>query len=158
MEETDERRDYEKSAHACAKYLRNNRNLFASLVYSLGSYHHGTGKVSQILLSAAHTGKRNFSSVFRHKRLGKHSKEYVPQCLAVALIYKCMRERETGFIPKVLSQSRLLTHATDVKMLEKEIPDLYGLNPDLQGVAKTYPYASESGYVLVSSVSVGKKK
>ncbi len=156
-QELDERRDYEKSAVACAKYLRSNRNLFASLVYSLGSYHHGTGKVSQILLSAAHTGQRNFRSVFRHRRLGKYSKEYVPQCLSLALVYRFMKEREMRLIPKVVSQSRILRHATDVKTLEKEIPDLRALNPDLQGAAKTYPYVSKSGYVLVSSVSVGKR-
>ena len=38
----DERKDYKKSTVACAKYLRNNRRVFASTVLSLASYHHGT--------------------------------------------------------------------------------------------------------------------
>lgn len=151
-QENDERRDYQKSAVACAKYLRNNRNLFASLVYSLGSYHHGTGKVSQILLSTAHRGKRNFRSVFSHRRLGRHSKEYIPQCLAVALICKFMAERELRLIPEIISEKRILTSTTEVETLRNELPDLCALNPDLQGAVKTYPYVSKTGYVLVSSV------
>lgn len=64
---TDEHKDYKKAAVTCVKYLRNNRNVFASTLLSLGSYHHGTGWVTRVLLSAADQKQRR--SIFLMKCL-----------------------------------------------------------------------------------------
>ncbi|MCP4348570.1 MAG: transglycosylase SLT domain-containing protein [Desulfobacterales bacterium] len=154
---TDERKDYKKSVVACAKYLRSNKNLFASLVFSIGSYHHGTGKVSQVLLTASYTDRRTFSSIFKNKKLGKYSREYIPQCLSLALIYKFIKKRKQVFIPDMTFETRTIRQPVHVKKLEHEMPDLFALNPDLEGADKTYKYAN-GGYVLLTKIQSGKMK
>ncbi len=154
---TDERRDYKKSAVACAKYLRSNKNLFASLVFGIGSYHHGTGKVSQVLLTASYADKRNFSSVFKNRKLGKYSREYIPQCLSLALIYKFMKKRKQAFIPDMNFETRTIRQPVHIIKLEQELPDLFALNPDLEGADKIYKYAN-GGYVLLTKMQLGEMK
>ena len=152
----DERLDVYKAAPACAKYLRNNRNVFASIVLSLGSYHHGTGKVSQVLLTAANADERNFGSIFNNKRLGRYSKEYIPQCLAAALIYRLMKERQITSLPKADYKIQTIKQPQSVQSLEKQVADLYPMNPDLIQATNSYPYASTNGYILISQMSIGK--
>jgi len=152
----DDRLDVYKAAPACAKYLRNNRNVFASSVLSLGSYHHGTGKVSQVLLSAANANERKFGPVFHNKRLGKYSKEYIPQCLSAALIYRFMKQMNIQYLPRMSFNSKVIRKTISAKAFEEKIPDLYTMNPDLTSKDKTYNYASTKGYVLLSNISMSK--
>jgi len=152
----DERLNVYKAAPACAKYLRNNRNVFASSVLSLGSYHHGTGKVSQILLTAANADERKFGPIFNHKRLGKYSKEYIPQCLSAALIYRFMKSLRIDFLPEMTFQSKTISKVVSASILQKKLPDLYEMNPDLIAGKHTYSYASTNGYVVLSHINIGK--
>ncbi len=152
----DERENYQKAAEACAKYLRNNRNVFASTLLSLGSYHHGTGKVSQVLLTAAYEDERNFEAIFNNQRLGSYSKEYIPQCLSAVLIYRLMKEKNLSLLPEVTFEAKTLKEEISVKTIEKTVADLYSLNPDLQNVDTTYDYANTDGYLLLSQLSIGK--
>lgn len=152
----DERKDYVKAARACAQYLRNNRNVFASTVLSLGSYHHGTGKVSEVLLSAASAEERKFEPIFNNKRLGPYSREYIPQCLAAALIYRFLEKWQLAYIPEMGVESQIITSGRmqRVEDLKERVPELYTLNPDLVEVNSIYPYASTGGYILLSRVRI----
>ena len=146
----DERKDVQKSAVACAKYLRNNRNVFASTVLSLGSYHHGTGKVSQVLLAAAEADERKFGPIFRNPKLGRYSKEYIPQCLSAVLIYRFLEKHGISRVPVLENENKTLDRTVQVASLVKSYPDLYVLNPDLIGARETYQYASTRGYLLLT--------
>ena len=152
----DDRLDPYKAAPACAKYLRNNRNVFASSVLSLGSYHHGTGKVSQVLLTAANADKRSFGPIFNHKRFGRYSREYIPQCLSAALIYRFMKSLGINRLPKMSIKKQTLSQIVSSDALALQMPDLYTMNPDLKGGIQTYSYASTNGYVLLSHVNIGQ--
>ncbi len=151
----DERMDYRKSAAACAVYLSQNRDTFDSTVLSLGSFHHGTSRLTKVLrnLPVLEDDRRDFVSIFNHRRLGKYSKEYIPKCLAVALIYRFLDQMELEEIPEMESDHRKLPRFVYVKDLKKEYPDILRLNPDLQKAKTTYLYATTRGYFLVEDIS-----
>jgi len=96
----DERRDYKKAAVACAKYLRDNRYVFGSIVLALGSYHHGTGRMTQLLLIAPKSDPRNYSSIYNKRKIGKYSKQYIPQLLAACIIYRTINSMNLTCLPK----------------------------------------------------------
>jgi len=150
----DERINIYKSADACARYLRNNRNVFASTVLSLGSYHHGTGKVSQVLLSAANADQRSFQAIFNNKRLGKYSKEYIPQCLSAAIIYRVLKKMNLQLIPEMSITQRRLSKAVLVDTLQNQYSNLFALNPDLIMAKQIYPYINTHGYIQIVKMSV----
>ncbi|MDM8516642.1 transglycosylase SLT domain-containing protein [Desulfobacterales bacterium HSG16] len=150
----DERTNYKKAAVACAKYLSENRNIFASTVLSLGSFHHGTNKLIWVLRRLPmKENKRRFVSIFNNRNLGKYSKEYIPKCLAASLIYKFLKDRQITAIPKIHAKKKRLKRFKYVKELRNNLPDLYALNPDLQDVITTYQYATTRGYLMVREVS-----
>nr|WP_320016869.1 transglycosylase SLT domain-containing protein [uncultured Desulfobacter sp.] len=148
----DERRDYKKSTVACAKYLRDNRRVFASTVLSLSSYHHGTKMVTDVLLNYGDAPGRTFGPIFKNSTLGPFSREYVPQCLAAALIYRYLKENRLAMLSVPGFESKSIRVNTSVKFLKKKIQNLYQLNPDLQYARSIYPYASSNGYVLLTKI------
>lgn len=153
----DERRDYLKAAEASAKYLTRNRMVFSSIVFSIGSYHHGTGGVSSAILSSysqemmetANAEERTFGPVFNSKSLGPASREYIPQCLAAALIYRFLKKNNLNSVPVRKYTYELVRDPTDVDFLERDTKNLYMHNPDLIGVDRTYDYYATGGYVLL---------
>jgi len=149
----DERRDYKKSTVACAKYLRDNRRVFASTVLSLSSYHHGTRMVTDVLLNCGDDPGRTFGPIFENSSLGPFSREYVPQCLAAALIYRYLKQNRLAMLSVPGFESKSLRAKTSVKFLKKKIQNLYQLNPDLQYARSIYPYASSNGYVLLTKIA-----
>lgn len=151
-DQTDDRRDFKKAAVACAKYLRDNRRVFVSTVLSLGSYHHGTKNVTDVLLTYGDEPERRFGPIFRNKLLGPFSREYIPQCLAAALIYRYLNRYSLMGLPVPEVASITLGDEVSVESLEKRIPRLHQLNPDLQGAESTYSYASTNGYVLLTEL------
>nr|WP_319393742.1 transglycosylase SLT domain-containing protein [uncultured Desulfobacter sp.] len=148
----DERTDYKKSADACARYLRDNRRVFASTVLSIASYHHGTKMVADVLLNCGDDPARKFGSIFQSSFLGPFSREYIPQCLAAALIYRYLRQNKLIMLPVPEFESQTLRAGTSVKALKKKMPELYKLNPDLLHAKSIYPYASSNGYVLLTKI------
>ena len=149
----DERRDYKKAADACARYLRDNRRVFVSTVLSLGSYHHGTKMVTDVLLNCGDDpARRTFGSIFKSRFLGPFSREYIPQCLAAALIYRYLWENRLAMLPVPGFESKSIRAGTSLKSLKKKMPDLYELNPDLLHAKSIYPYASTNGYVLLTRI------
>lgn len=149
----DDRRDYKKSTVACAKYLRDNRRVFASTVLSLSSYHHGTKMVTDVLLNCGDDPGRTFGPIFKNSALGPFSREYVPQCLAAALIYRYLKQNRLVMLSVPGFESKSLRAETSVKFLKKKIQNLYKLNPDLQYATSIYPYAGSNGYVLLTKIA-----
>ncbi len=149
----DERTDVKNAAEACAKYLRNNRRVFASTILSLAGYHHGTKLVTDVLLSYGDEPQREFGPIFRNKKLGPFSREYIPQCLAAALIYRYLKQNRLKVLQVPQFESRTLVSKTKVAALHKEVPGLFGINPDLEHAASTYAYASTNGYVLLTKLN-----
>ena len=148
----DERTDYKKSADACAGYLRDNRRVFASTVLSIASYHHGTKMVADVLLNSGDDPARKFGPIFQSSFLGPFSREYIPQCLAAALIYRYLKQNKLIMLPVPKFESGTLQAGTSVKSLKKKMPDLYKLNPDLLHAKSIYPYVSSNGYVLLTKI------
>lgn len=150
----DERMDYQKSASACAMYLSKNRDLFDSTVLSIGSFHHGTSRLTRVLRRLpVKDDRRDFVSIFNHRRLGKYSKEYIPKCLAAALVFRVLENMGMDEIPEIETEKQKLPRFAYVKDLEKEYPDILRLNPDLQKAKTTYLYATTRGYMLVEDLS-----
>ena len=148
----DERTDYKKSADACARYLRDNRRVFASTVLSIASYHHGTKMVADVLLNCGDESERKFGPIFQSRFLGPFSREYIPQCLAAALIYRYLRQNKLIMLPVPDFESQTLRAGTSVNALKKRMPGLYKLNPDLLHAKSIYPYVSSNGYVLLTKI------
>ncbi|MCG8550227.1 MAG: transglycosylase SLT domain-containing protein, partial [Desulfobacterales bacterium] len=148
----DERRDYKKAADACARYLRDNRRVFASTVLSLASYHHGTKTVADVLLNSGDDPARTFGPIFKSRFLGPYSREYIPQCLAAALIYRYLWANRLVMLPVPGGESRRIRAGTSIKSLRKKIPNLYKLNPDLLHAKSIYPYAGSNGYLLLTKI------
>ncbi len=151
----DQRRDYKLAAEACAKYLSENRNIFASTVLSVGSFHHGTNKVIWVLRRLPmKENKRSFNAIFKNRELGKYSKEYIPKCLAASLIYRYLTDQELAALPEMDADQKLLDRFVHVKELRERHADLLALNPDLVDAKTTYLYATTRGYMLLKTLTV----
>jgi hypothetical protein len=152
--QVDERLDYRKSASACAAYISNNRVLFDSTVLSIGSFHHGASRLTRVLRRLPiKDDRRDFVSIFNHRRLGKYSKEYIPKCLAAALVFRFLKNMDMEAIPEIGAENRKLPRFVYVKDLQEKYPDLLRLNPDLQQAKTTYLYATTRGYLLVEELN-----
>ncbi len=152
---TDERRDFRRSAEACAMYLSENRNIFASTVLSVGSFHHGTNKLIWVLRRLPmKENKRSFDAIFKNRELGKYSKEYIPKCLAAALMYRFLEDRGLSALPGMAAEKAHFDRFVHVRDLKETYDRLLPLNPDLLGAKTTYLYATTRGYTLLSGVAV----
>ena len=147
----DQRKNFPKAAAACARYIKNNQNVFASFILSLGSYHHGTGTVIKVLKTSEN---RAYQSIFKSRYLGKYSKEYIPQCLAAALIYRFLKIKNLERIPQMTIISKKITTVTSIAKLTDQYPMIHFFNPDLKGVSKTYSYATTKGYILIRNITI----
>lgn len=148
----DDRRDFKKASLACAKYLANNRRVFASNVLSLASYHHGTKTVTDVLLTYGDEPGRKFGPIFKNKTLGPFSREYIPQCLAAALIYRYLKKNHLKALVVPKFDAKIFGSKTSVKSISKKFPHRYKLNPDIQLTKSIYPYVSSNGYVLLTQL------
>gem|GEM_PF-1348815 len=146
----DERLDWEKTATAAARYLVRSRNVFASTVLALGAYHHGSDKVISVLRSIAERSRvRSFSPIFNHGELGPYSKEYIPQCLAAAYLYRQVKASGGGRLPRFQARWQTIREVAPVAKLLAGQDHLLAFNPDLITADRIYCYASTGGYALV---------
>lgn len=151
----DQRQNFKLAAEACAKYLSENRNIFASTVLSLGSFHHGTNKVIWVLRRLPmKENKRSFDAIFKNRELGKYSKEYIPKCLAASLIYRYLTDQDLAALPEMDAERKLLDRFVHVDELRERHADLLALNPDLVDAKTTYLYATTRGYMLLERLTV----
>jgi membrane-bound lytic murein transglycosylase D len=81
----DERRDYEKSTHAAASYLRDLYGMFDSWQLATAAYNAGEGKISR----AVDRYKSNeYAQLIKYGYLAQETKDYVPKMLAAQAIAK----------------------------------------------------------------------
>lgn len=81
----DERRDYEKSTHAAASYLRDLYGMFDSWQLATAAYNAGEGKISR----AVDRYKSNeYAQLIKYGYLTQETKDYVPKMLAAQTIAK----------------------------------------------------------------------
>jgi hypothetical protein len=147
----DERLDWEKTAPAAARYLVRSRNVFASNVLALGAYHHGSMKVVEVLLSIAEKSKeRSFRYIFENDRLDAFSREYIPQCLAAAYLYRWLKHARLEVLPVVEAVYVSIKEPLPMVQLTSRFGQVQELNPDLAGTDRLYCYASTGGYALVT--------
>lgn len=147
----DERLDWQKTAQAAARYLASNRNVFASTVLALGAYHHGSAKVVSVLLSMSQESKmRSFEPIFKNSQLGPYSREYIPQCLAAAYLYRKLQVAGVDQLPDLGATYAKIQNNVTVKSLSHRYHEALIENPDLNYADRIYCYASTGGYALVT--------
>jgi hypothetical protein len=108
--------------------------------------------VADVLLNCGDEPERKFGPIFQSRFLGPFSREYIPQCLAAALIYRYLRQNKLIMLPVPAFESQTLRAGASVNALKKKMPGLYTLNPDLLHAKSIYPYASSNGYVLLTKI------
>ncbi len=81
----DERRDFEKSTRAAARYLAYLNEIFGDWYLAMAAYNAGEGK---ILRAMNRTGARDFWHLASTNAIRKQTKNYVPAFLASVLISK----------------------------------------------------------------------
>ncbi|HZD54666.1 MAG TPA: LysM peptidoglycan-binding domain-containing protein, partial [Candidatus Aquicultoraceae bacterium] len=80
---TDERRDYEKSTHAAATYLKELYGMFESWPLAAAAYNAGEGK---ILRAVSRYKTEDYAKLIRYRYLAPETKDYVPKMLAALAI------------------------------------------------------------------------
>lgn len=82
---TDERRDYEKSTHAAASYLRDLYGLFDSWPLATAAYNAGENKIQR---AVARYKTQDYSKLIRYRYLSRETRDYVPKMIAALSIAK----------------------------------------------------------------------
>jgi peptidoglycan lytic transglycosylase D len=130
----DERRDFEKSTRAAARYLAYLNEIFGDWYLAMAAYNAGEGK---ILRAMNRTGARDFWHLASTNAIRKQTKNYVPAFLASVLISK--NPSHYGFV--VVADAPLefdtvrLERSISLEDLSKAsqfpLEDLQSLNPEL---------------------------
>jgi membrane-bound lytic murein transglycosylase D len=81
----DERRDYEKSTHAAASYLKDLYGMFDSWPLATAAYNAGEGKIQR---AVARYRSDDYVKLIRHRYLKQETKDYVPKMIAALTIAK----------------------------------------------------------------------
>jgi membrane-bound lytic murein transglycosylase D len=81
----DERRDYEKSTHAAASYLKDLYGMFDSWPLAAAAYNAGEGK---IMRAVSRYKTEDYAKLIRYRYLPRETKDYVPKMLAALTIAK----------------------------------------------------------------------
>ena len=126
----DERRDFEKSTRAAARYLRDLYEEFNSWELALASYNGGEGRVRRTI-------KKQGTRDFWQLRLKKQTRNYVPLYMAATMIGK--QPEKYGFAPnpadplkwETVEISKCMTFANISKETGIAVADLEELNPEL---------------------------
>lgn len=81
----DERRDYEKSTHAAASYLKDLYGMFDSWPLATAAYNAGEGKIQKAMTRYR---SEDYVELIRHRYLKQETKDYVPKMIAAITIAK----------------------------------------------------------------------
>jgi membrane-bound lytic murein transglycosylase D len=81
----DERRDYEKSTHAAASYLRDLYGMFDSWQLATAAYNAGEGKISR---AVGRYKSNEYATLIKYGYLAQETKDYVPKMIAAQTIAK----------------------------------------------------------------------
>lgn len=157
----DERRDFDKSTKAAAKYLKDLYKLFGSWYLVAAGYNSGENLVKRMIKK--HKTK-NFWTLSKNNALYKETQNYVPQWIAAALIAKApylYGFRKINYQRPLEIEHFVVPGGTDLKSLADYIgvthTALSNLNPELK-VSYIPPHVSshrikipKGSYRLVSS-------
>lgn len=81
----DERRDYEKSTHAAASYLKDLYGMFDSWPLATAAYNAGEGKIQK---AVSRYRSEDYVELIRYRYLKPETKDYVPKMIAAITIAK----------------------------------------------------------------------
>ncbi len=132
----DERRDYEKSTHAAALYLKDLYGMFDSWPLAAAAYNAGEGKIMKAM---SRYKTDDFSQLIRHRYLKHETKDYVPKMLAALSIAK--DPEKYGFVgiqyqPPIAFDKMIIPGGTELAAMERIVglPDdtLKEYNPELR--------------------------
>jgi len=126
----DERRDFEKSTRAAARYLKDLYEEFNSWELALASYNGGEGRVRRTI-------KSQKTNDFWKLKLKKQTRDYVPLFMAAVMIAK--QPEKYGFSPvyeealqyENMEISKCMSFANIAELAGISIADLELLNPEL---------------------------
>jgi len=126
----DERRDFEKSTRAAARYLKKLYNEFGSWELALAGYNGGEGRVRREI-------KKRKTKDFWKLRLKKETRNYVPLFMAATIIAK--QPEKYGFFPsyeepiewETVKVSKCMTFNNISAKTGIAVADLELLNPEL---------------------------
>ncbi len=132
----DERRDYEKSTHAAASYLKDLYGMFDSWPLAAAAYNAGEGK---IMRAVSRYKTDDISKLIRHRYLKGETKDYVPKMLAALSIAK--DPAKYGFVDvryeePIAFDKMIIPGGTDLGAMERVVglPEetLKEYNPELR--------------------------
>lgn len=133
----DERRDFEKSTRAAARYLKELQETFPGNWYlSVASYNCGAGAVARAI---SRGGSRDFWELSQGKFLPEETRNYVPKLLAVLLIAK--QPEKYGFVglnnqPPLHYETVTVPSTTDLEVVARlcgvTYEEIKQLNPELK--------------------------
>jgi membrane-bound lytic murein transglycosylase D len=130
----DERRDFEASTEAAAKYLKALYNLFGSWYLAIASYNVGENRIKRVVMQ---NYTRSFWELAEKKQLPRETTNYVPKFLAARLIAK--HPRKYGFenvdwrAPLDYKEVSISGKGVNLQTMARELgvpkQELYDLNP-----------------------------
>jgi membrane-bound lytic murein transglycosylase D len=133
----DERRDFEKSTHAAARFLKELHGIFNGDWYlAVAAYNAGPGAVARAI---ERSGSTDFWTISHNLHLPKETRNYVPKLLAVLLIAK-QPERygftDTQFLAPIVCDKVTVDGPVDLAVIARLADSSYGeiksLNPELK--------------------------
>ena len=151
----DERRDYEKSTHAAAAYLKDLYGMFESWPLAAAAYNCGEGKIQR---AVSRYKTDDFGTLIRYRYLSRETKDYVPKMLAALTIAKDPEKYGFGDVQyeEPLEFDRVVVPGgTDLDamatMIGVPIDSLKELNPELKRFctppnAETYEIRVPKGF------------
>jgi len=146
----DERRDFEKSTHAAARFLKDLNSRFEGNWYlAVAAYNAGGGKISR---AVSKYGSTDFWTLTRGSYLQDETKNYLPKLLAVLMIAKHPEAygfTELDYHEPLAFEEVALPSATDLDVIARlcrvDYETVKELNPELKRWC-TPP--DEKGYVV----------
>ena len=133
----DERRDFEKSTHAAARFLKELHGIFNGDWYlAVAAYNAGPGAVARAI---ERSGSTDFWTISHNLHLPQETRNYVPKLLAVLLIAK-QPERygftDTQFLAPIVCDKVTVDGPVDLAVIARLADTSYGeiksLNPELK--------------------------
>lgn len=133
----DERRDFERSTRAAARFLKDLHRQFDGDWYlAVASYNAGPGKLRRAIRKY---NTRDFWKISRGKYLQTETKNYLPKLMAVLLVAKQPEKygfTELAFQEPLAYETVTVPTATDLEVIadicEVEYREIKALNPELK--------------------------
>lgn len=133
----DERRDFEKSTHAAARFLKELYGIFKGNWYlAVAAYNAGPGAVARAI---ERSGSTDFWTISHNLHLPKETRNYVPKLLAVLLIAKQPEKygfTDTQFLAPIVCDTVTVEGPVDLaviaRLADSSYAEIKALNPELK--------------------------